>query len=380
MTRHTRPWKEEQLGELKKAFSEYPVIGVIDLTNCPANLIQNIRKNLSKDAKVCVSKTRVIKKALEASDLKEKEKLLELLTGSKGIVFTNLNAFELYSTIKKNRIDAPIKAGMEAEEDIVVPEGDTGLPPGPLLSSLKAAKIPAKIEGASIQVMQDFTAVKKGEIVSPENAEAFTTLNMKPLKIGLDLSGAYAEGELFTADVLDIDLEEFEAKIQNAYTSSFNLACEICYVTEENIEVLLQKAFREAKEVCIEGNVLNKSTVGDLLGKASRQANALQEVMPEAAGEEKVEEKKEGASEEKEEKPAKEAPAEEKKEEVKEEASEEKPKEEGSEEKKEGASEEKKEEAVEEKTEEVKEEPKEEKAEEKPAEEKKEEAAEEKKE
>lgn len=279
MTRHTRKWKENEASSLKKCFETYPVIGFINLQKSPTALLQSIRKKLSANTKIKVSKTRVIQKALAGTKL-DKEKIMPLLQGSIGIVFTEMDPFELFSTIKKSKISAPVKTGMVAENDIVVPEGDTGLPPGPLLSNLKAAGIPVQIQGGSIKVTRDFIAVKKGVIITPEVTGAFATLDLKPLKLGMNLSAVYSKGELFNAQVLDIDIDAFTAKLQQAYNNAFNLSFNACYVTKENIELLLQKAFRDAKSVSVEGNFLTKATVEDILAKASRQAKALQEIMP----------------------------------------------------------------------------------------------------
>ena len=278
MTAHTLKWKEAQLAEVKGLVSKYSVIGIANLEGFPAALFQTLRKKLAGKAVIKVSKTRVIKKALEEANLSSSG-LLDITKGSVGIVFTDMNAFELYNFIKRNKGSAMAKEGAIAPEDIVVPAGDTGLPPGPALSDLKAAGLNVRVQGATIAVAQDKTVAKKGEAVSKPVANVLAKLDIKPLKVGLKISGVFENGELFKAEVLDIDSEQVFNDIVRAVQYAVNLSVETAYPTEKTIELILSKAVR--------------------------QANALKEALPKEEKEGKKEEAKEKAKEEKPEEEAK---------------------------------------------------------------------------
>jgi len=379
MTIHTAPWKKAQLQELTQLANQYPVVAVASLTSLPASLFQSLRKKLHGKAEIRVSKTRVIKKAFEKSNL-ESEKLNSYVSDSIAIIFTSMNPFELYAFIKKNKGNVFAKEGVIAPDDILVPAGDTGLPPGPALSDLKAAGLKVMVQGPTIQIAEDKVVTKKGEPVSAPVAGTLSKLNIKPIKVGLNVLACYENKEIFESKVLDIDTDEVRANFIKAYTQAFNLAFNAGYFISETITLLLQKAFRDAKTVALEAKVLSPETVEEFVATAARQASSLKAAMP-APAEAEAKEKKPA------EKTAKEKPkaAEEKKEEVvakeekakqKEAPAAEEKKEEPAKEPKEKTAEEKKEPAVEKSGEPAAEEKKE------PAskEEKKEEAAEEKKE
>lgn len=298
MKTHTSAWKKEQLTEIKRLAEKYPIIAVADLTGFPANLFQDLRKKLQGKAEVKVSKMRVIKKALEETKLKETP-LMEKIQGNIAIVFTEMNPFELFAFLKKNKGSASAKAGAIAPEDIIIPAGDTGLPPGPALSDLKNAGLKVKVEGSTIAITEDCVVTKKGEAVTPAVAGTLSKLDIKPIKVGLNLVAAVENQELFLPEVLDIDIEKVFQNFSNAYRNSLALSLEIGYFTAVSTPLLIAKAFREAKALALEADIFTKETVGLVLAKAEAQAKALKERLPEAPEAPPAEAKEEKKEEEK---------------------------------------------------------------------------------
>lgn len=278
MTRHVREWKEKEFQTIKSLVSEYPVIGVADLSLFPASLFQSLRKKLHGKAVVKVSKTRVIKKALQETALKN-SKLVDNVKGSCGLIFTKMNPFELYSFIKKNKGASAAKPGMIAPEDILVTSQDTGIPPGPALTDLKNAGLKVRPGGASIVITEDAVVTKKGQTVTPAVASALLKLNIKPIKIGLNLTVAFEENQLFSKNVLDIDEEQVFNNFKTAYSNAFNLATSIVFISKETLPLLIAKAFNESRNLAFEAKILTKETTGLLLAKASAQALALQSLV-----------------------------------------------------------------------------------------------------
>jgi large subunit ribosomal protein L10 len=340
MTSHTVAWKKAQLEELTTLANQYPVIAVASLRSFPASLFQGLRKKLKGKAEIRVSKTRVIRKAFEQSSI-DSEKLNSYVNDSIAIIFTSMNPFEIYAFLKKNKGDVAAKEGSLAQNDIVVPAGDTGLPPGPALSDLKGAGLKVMVQGATISIAEDKVVTKKGEPVSAAVAGTLSKLGIKPIKVGLNIVACYENKEVFEGDVLNIDEEEVRNNFIKAYTQAFNLAFNAGYFIKETIPLLLQKAFRESKAVALEAEVLSPATIEEFIAKAARQASALKSNIPtqaptEAKAEEKVEEKAEEKKEEPKAEEKKEEPkAEEKKEEPKAEEKKEEPAKDAAEEKKE---------------------------------------------
>ncbi|MCD6247419.1 MAG: 50S ribosomal protein L10 [Candidatus Diapherotrites archaeon] len=278
MTSHTRKWKEKQIEEMKKMLDESKVIALASIERFPASLLQELKKKLAGKAKIRVSKTRIIARALAESKYRNLD-LSNYFKGPIALITANIDPFELYLTIKKNKANTYIRAGTIAEQDIIVPAGDTGLPPGPDLSILKAAGIPAIMKGSSIQVPKDTVVVHKGEVVSQEVASALSKLDIKPAELILKVLMASDGTTIYDASVLDIDTEKFENDIIACYRKAFNLAFNIVYITPENIELLLQKAFREAKQVATEAEFINSVTLPEFIAKAYSSAKTLSSVI-----------------------------------------------------------------------------------------------------
>ncbi len=285
---HTLKWKQKEAMELAELAKKHKVIAVARIERFPAALFQKIRKSLSGKAIIRVSKTRVFARALKEAGINA-EKLQPFLEGSIAIIFTDMDPFELYLTIKKNKGKTAAKAGMIAEKDIVVPKGDTGLPPGPDLADLKAGGLNPQMKGSSIIIPKDVTVTKAGETVTEGVAKALAKLDIKPIEVGLNVSCALMNGELFEASVLDIDLDKTFNTLMDAHRKAFNLSVEIAFIMPENAEVLLQKAFRESKALSIEAGIINSATAPEILAKAQAQAQALKALVKPAPSKEEPE-------------------------------------------------------------------------------------------
>ena len=283
MTSHIRKWKEAQLAELKELAKKHKVVAIADINMFPSGLFQLVRKKLHNKAVVKVSKARVVKKALEG--FADKKALNESINGSCAVIFTEMNPFELYAFLKKNKGKIVAKAGAIAEEDIVVPAGDTGLPPGPALSDLKAAGLKVAVQGPTISITFDKVVTKAGEAITPAVASILSKLNIKPFKVGLKVIAVAENGQIFMAEILDIDTDKVFAQFVSAHRNAFNLAVNSGIANKETIVVLLGKAFTEAKAVAKEAKILAPETVGDVLGLAEAQGKALKGKVKEASAE-----------------------------------------------------------------------------------------------
>ena len=280
MTSHRLAWKQGQATELARLAQKYPVVAVADLNMFPAALFAVIRKKLHGKAEVRVSKLRVAKKAFEQVPRLKSLGLAENLKGSIGLIFTGMNPFELYGFLKKNKGRVSAKAGMIAPEDIVIPAGPTPLPPGPALSDLKNAGLKVKIAGPTIEITEEKRVTHAGEAIIPAVASVLSELDIKPVKVGMNLSAVVEGTQLYNPAVLDIDEEKVFMDFMTAHAQAFGLALEIAYLSTATIEPLLGKAVLQAKTLALDANILSHDTVEAILGKASLQAKALQDALP----------------------------------------------------------------------------------------------------
>ncbi|MCK4327539.1 MAG: 50S ribosomal protein L10 [Candidatus Diapherotrites archaeon] len=279
---HVAEWKKKAVAGLEELIKAHPVIAISSIESLPASQFQEIREKLRDQAVVKVAKLKLLKLAFENSGVKGLGQLEGHMEGPTAVIFSDVNPFKLYNFLKKNKSMAPARAGQAAPYDIVVPKGDTGLPPGPALGELKVAGINARIDGGSIKVMKDSTVAKEGDTITEEQAAALSKLGLKPMEVGMTLEAALENGMIFTSEILDISEEETLSNIQKAYMSGFNLAFNAGYFMKENIETFLQKASTEARNLGVEASILDKGIVEDLLAKGEMQAKAISSLVKEA--------------------------------------------------------------------------------------------------
>jgi large subunit ribosomal protein L10 len=250
MTSHIRNWKEVKKAEIVKLVEEYPFIAVSTLDLLPANILSVLRKKLTIDAKIIVAKTRVIKLAFKESNV-DTTPIDPIVKESVAIIFSKKNPFELFSFVKNNKGETTAKEGDIADQDIIIQAGDSGLPPGPALSSLKGVGLKVQVQGPTISITADKTVAKKGDVIDASVADVLGKLNMKPMKVGMKIIGIFdkAEKKFYASDVLDVDEEELFNNFVLAYQQGLNLSVNAGYFNDVSTELILIKAEREAKAI-----------------------------------------------------------------------------------------------------------------------------------
>jgi len=277
-----KPWKVQAVEEVKRFFTEYPVVAIISFRDVPARRMQEIRRTLKDLAVIRVIKNSLIEKAVRTLDEKHKD-LLNFLGDQVAIVATDLNPFRLYKMIEETKIPSPLKPGQISPVDVVVEKGPTSFPPGPIIGDLQAGGIPAAIEKGKIVVKDTVTVVKAGEVVKPEIARALELLEIKPVKVGLDVRVVYEKGILFTPDMLAIDAGRVFEDFMDAYRKAINLAVNAAYVAPETAEILVSKAYMDARNLAINAVIFEKGVIEDILAKAHTQMLSLVSILPSEA-------------------------------------------------------------------------------------------------
>ncbi|MEM1738768.1 MAG: 50S ribosomal protein L10, partial [Candidatus Methanomethylicaceae archaeon] len=208
MARASLEVKKSIVEKLVTLFQNYSIFAIGNLHGMKAKHIQSIRKNFRGLFEVYVAKNTLIKKALEKIPKFNEhiEEISKYLTGQNILIFSNTNPFSLYLLLEKNKIPSEASPGDIATEDIIVPAGNTGLQPGPILSKFSAAKIPTKIQEGSVWIVKDTIVAKKGDVISADLADILKKLGLKPIMVGLKLKMAF-DGTVIPGEVLAIDLE-----------------------------------------------------------------------------------------------------------------------------------------------------------------------------
>ncbi|MBN1376851.1 50S ribosomal protein L10 [Candidatus Woesearchaeota archaeon] len=307
-------YKKDKVKEFIDLFNSYPIIGILDLRNLPARQFQDIRAKLREhNVLIKMTKRRLMKIAIEKTNKDNLEKLEDYMDGLTAVLFSKEDPFSLYSIIKKNKTKAPIKAGQEAVNNIVVPKGPTSFAPGPIIGELGSIGIQTGVDAGKLVIKEDCLVVKEGETVNDKVAGILKRLDLKPMEIGLNLKAVWDDGKILEKDILDIDEQEYYNNIIKSAMDSFKLALSINYPADITINILLQKAHAEALNLALNENILTDKTTGIILSKANAQAVNLNSLLdlkievpeettsetkkPEENKEEKAEDKKEEVNE-----------------------------------------------------------------------------------
>jgi large subunit ribosomal protein L10 len=267
-------WKLEEVDDLVKTLESYESVGVVNIAGIPSRQLQAMRADLYGTAELRVSRNTLLVRALEDVD-DGLENLTEFVTGQVGLVGTDENPFGLFKQLEASKTPAPINAGEVSPDDIVIPEGDTGVDPGPFVGELQQVGANARIDGGSIKVMEDSEVLSAGEEVTQQLANVLSELGIEPKEVGLDLRGVYADGVLFEPQELGLDVDQYRADIQSAAAAGRNLSINAGYPTALTVESMLAKASGEAKSLGVYAAIESPDFVDELLAKADVQLRSL---------------------------------------------------------------------------------------------------------
>jgi len=274
---HVAEWKKEEVKDLAEMIKGHDVIGIVDLSDIPAKQLQKMRQNLREKAKLRMSRKTLISLALDrAAEEKENiKKLKSIMEGQPALIVSGMNPFKLFKILEKSKTPSPAKPGAIAPQDVIIPRGDTGFAPGPILGELQQLGIPARIERSKIVITEDHTILKAGDEISPKVAEILNRLDIQPLEVGIDLKAAYENETVYTSDILTIDENKTIADIKRAVSQAFNLSINALIYTRETIPYILQNAASKAFNLAYNAEIFTPETVEPLLSKAYAQMLSL---------------------------------------------------------------------------------------------------------
>lgn len=269
--------KSEEVENLHHLLEGHKVLAVASLNKVRTAQIQELRTKFRGEMTVRCTKNSLMRLALKKLEGKAGYGDLEKhLTGSNLFIFTQMSPFKLSILLSKSRVKMPAKAGDLAPIDIVIPEGNTGMAPGPVIGEFTEVGLPTKIEGGSVWINEDTKVVGRGEAISPKLASIMSRLGLKPIEVGLGLTTAYEGGLVFSSDLLQIDLATTIKTLQNAYVSAFNLALAAEDYSPQTLRFLLSMAASKATRLALAAGIIDTTTLPALIRKAHGEAGALQ--------------------------------------------------------------------------------------------------------
>jgi large subunit ribosomal protein L10 len=271
----TREQKEEIVEHMEEQIDEHPVVGILDMHNLPSKQLQQIKKEMKEFANIRMERKTLMKLAIENSDKEGVDQLEENEATQPAFIFSNKDPFQLYSLIQQNKSSAAAQGGEEAPSDIEVPEGDTGIGPGPMLGKLQGAGLQVQVDDGSIHVQKPGVIVERGETITADDAEILNQIGIEPLEIGLDLDIAFSEGEIFTAEELDIDVDEYRADVEAAATGAFNLAVNAGVVNKTTASAIVSQAAQKAENLAVSEGLPEEETIEKSISYAKSNAEGV---------------------------------------------------------------------------------------------------------
>lgn len=186
--------------------AEFPSAFIVNVDNVGSNQMHQIRQALRGKGIVLMGKNTMVRRAIRGvlAENPQYERLLPLVKGNIGFVFTSGDLKEVRDIITSNKVAAPAKAGAFAPLDVMVPAGNTGMEPGKT-SFFQALGIPTKIQRGTIEIVSDIKIVTAGSRVGASEATLLNLLKISPFTYGMTVQMIYDNGNIFAPSVLDID-------------------------------------------------------------------------------------------------------------------------------------------------------------------------------
>jgi len=281
ISRQKYPKKKRLLfQDLQALPSKYSVIALSKMSKVRATQLATIRKKFRNELTIKVIKNRVAQRAFERlSSPKGLDNLSRNLDGQCALLFTNISPFKLNLIFDRNRVFLPAKGGDVATKDIIIPAGNTGISPGPVLSEFKEANVPTKIDQGSIWISKDTVVARPGTIISSKLASLMSKLNIKPIEAGISINMAIAEGLVFNESDLKISLAEYREQLMRSTQMALLLAMEAGYPTRETINELIVRAHQNSIATAIEAGFLSPDTAKFVLARANAKAKIIADLL-----------------------------------------------------------------------------------------------------
>jgi large subunit ribosomal protein L10 len=267
--------KSSEVEEIEALLQQYKLIGVASLKKVRATQLQELKKSLYGKVYMRVMKNTLMRIAIEHIGETDLKKLEPYLEGSNILLFTNINPFKLALMLERGKVKTFAKSNDIAAMDVIVPQGNTGQPPGPIISQLNGVGLPTRIESGSVWVARDTLVVRKGEAINERLAGVLSKLGIKAVEAGMSMRVVYDDGLIVLEQQLKIDVDGTKSSLAQSQGEAFALALGLAYPSSDTIKLLLQVAHQKAVALSVSASIPTRDTIGDLIRKADSQMQSL---------------------------------------------------------------------------------------------------------
>eukprot|EP00759_Apiculatamorpha_spiralis_P000534 PhF_6_TR10183/c1_g1_i1/m.15791/K02941/RP-LP0, RPLP0; large subunit ribosomal protein LP0 len=270
-----------RMGDL---LTKYRRLIFCNVDNVQSQQMHNIRRALRNKGEVLMGKNTLMRRVIktraespEATDLDRAllEKVaLDSLVGNLGIIFTNEDFDVIVAVIKGNRVQAPARVGAISPVDVVIPAGNTGLEPG-ATSFFQALSINTKIVKGAVEIVTEKKVLAIGDKVDNSVALLLAKLNIKPFFYGLDIKFIYDAGNVFGAEILELNDDFFRGNFQSAIKNIAALSLALGVPTEASLPHVVTEAFKNLLSLSLGTDYRFKEFNGTEIVEAVKSGKAI---------------------------------------------------------------------------------------------------------
>ncbi len=286
----TKPYPEKKVRSIQEAselLKQYKYVFVVDIHGVSNRVLKEYRLKLRRIGSVMKHfKNTLFRIAIQRTFSTVTPEVDNVLRGENIFIFTNMNPVEFIFWIEDNSVRREAKPGDIAQFEIVIPAGDTGLTPGPILSKFGKLRVPTRVQGGKIWVVKDTVVAKPGDVISADLAEILKKLKIRPIFETLKIKAVIVDGrKVYTKDDLLRTYEEVKSLIKEAPKYAFNLAINAMIPIPETITMLIQRACIEARNLAANAGVPIPEVAPLLVQKAVATAMAIASILAQKAPE-----------------------------------------------------------------------------------------------
>src|SRR3989338_1427390 len=244
-TQRLKPIPEKKVNAVQTLVGEMKnsrTILLASIKDLPSSQLQEMKKQLRKNATILIPKKNIMKRAIETSGKGALLALKDHVQENMAVLFSEMDAFELASLLADKKVPSKAKAGQEAPEDLSVEPGPTDMLPGPAMTDFGVLGIKIAIEAGKIAIKEEKKLVSKGQKITQPVADMLSKLDIKPIMSGLEPLVAYdiKEEKIYTSIKIDKKVTLEDLKLD--FIKALAFAVSIEYPVSETITYLFQKA------------------------------------------------------------------------------------------------------------------------------------------
>ncbi|MEM2940850.1 MAG: 50S ribosomal protein L10 [Thermoproteota archaeon] len=276
--------KMKVIDELLHLIESSKTVMLVNVYRVKASTINEARRRLRGRAVLKHVKTTLLQKAAEKTRIQELKSFLNkhASKGSVMLILSDNDPYELQQDLRKYSIRLPLSAGDTVDREIVVPAGNTGLPAGPVISSLNEVGLPTRIETGSIWITRDTVIAKPGDKVTPQLASVLSKLNIRPVEAFIKSYAAIHNGLVFTEELLLKTPEDIMREVYKGFENALKTSLAIFFPTPESLSIMLREAFSKAVTLGFKTQYYDEKTVKLLLQTAKASASRLEAMLEKA--------------------------------------------------------------------------------------------------